>query len=457
MKKHVARFVLGLCVVLMLGHAGQVWQIPFVTALEAYLYDARLRLTMPERLISASSIVDIDEELGEVGCWPWGRNVMAELVRRRASSIRRPWLVLMSFLLNRMPVPACKCWRRLAVSSSRTIPSISEPCDLRPQLDYDQLFADTLRGYRWFWAFISPVKIRNKREFCRRRRWGHRPLPADLFPLFPGTVSAAICQNFSRWQPGGHFNPLVEPGWCLPSRANAGRVSWRVLRGALAGRSCASCWGPMSCGRARSKMTKVSNGLIYLTQGSVRIPVDEHVAALIPYRGYERSFVYISAVDVLKGRASAEQLAGRIVLVGTTAPGLMDLRATPVGGAYPGVEVHANLIAGMLDNNIKRQPGYLPAAEVFQLILIGGLLVVFLPWLSPIRAMLLAMTSLASVLAFNLWLWHSFNLVMPVAATIFLLIVLYGLNMTWQLFCRVAQQASVCRVIWTRPAAGTGR
>jgi adenylate cyclase len=43
-------------------------------------------------------------------------------------------------------------------------------------------------------------------------------------------------------------------------------------------------------------------------QGSVRIPVDEHVAALIPYRGYERSFVYISAVDVLKGRASAEQL-----------------------------------------------------------------------------------------------------------------------------------------------------
>ena len=112
----------------------------------------------------------------------------------------------------------------------------------------------------------------------------------------------------------------------------------------------------------------------------------------------------------------------------------MDLRATPVGGAYPGVEVHANLIAGMLDNNIKRQPGYLPAAEVFQLILIGGLLVVFLPLLSPIRAMLLAMTSLASVLAFNLWLWHSFNLVMPVAATIFLLIVLYGLNMTWSYF-----------------------
>ena len=73
-------------------------------------------------------------------------------------------------------------------------------------------------------------------------------------------------------------------------------------------------------------------------RGRVRIPVDEQVAALIPYRGHERSFPYLSAADVLKGRVAADQLAGRVVLVGTTAPGLMDLRATPVGGAYPGVE-----------------------------------------------------------------------------------------------------------------------
>ncbi|MEZ5701108.1 MAG: CHASE2 domain-containing protein [Burkholderiaceae bacterium] len=46
-----------------------------------------------------------------------------------------------------------------------------------------------------------------------------------------------------------------------------------------------------------------------------------------------------------------QSLANKIVLLGTTAPGLLD-RATPVGEAYPGVETHANLIASMLDGDL---------------------------------------------------------------------------------------------------------
>ena len=52
------------------------------------------------------------------------------------------------------------------------------------------------------------------------------------------------------------------------------------------------------------------------------------------------------------------------MLVGTTAPGLLDLRSTPVEPVYPGVEIHANLIAGMLDGNIKQKPPYVLGAEV---------------------------------------------------------------------------------------------
>ncbi len=438
MKKHVARFFLGaLCVVLMLGHAGQVWQIPFVTALEAYLYDARLRLTMPETLDQRVVIVDIDEKsLGEVGRWPWGRNVMAELVRRLTDQYQASVIGFDVVFAEPDASSGLQVLEAIGRQQLKDNPEYQRTVrDLRPQLDYDQLFADTLRGQPVVLGFYFSGK--------NTQQTGILPPPALAAQAFAGRAVSFVSWdgyggNLPKFQQaaagGGHFNPMVEPDGVyrrVPMLVEFHgeyyeALSLAVLRTLLGADELRP--GPLENGQRVEWLDLIA------AQGSVRIPVDEHVAALIPYRGYERSFVYISAVDVLKGRASAEQLAGRIVLVGTTAPGLMDLRATPVGGAYPGVEVHANLIAGMLDNNIKRQPGYLPAAEIFQLILIGGLLVVFLPLLSPIRAMLLAMTSLASVLAFNLWLWHSFNLVMPVAATIFLLIVLYGLNMTWSYF-----------------------
>ena len=69
-------------------------------------------------------------------------------------------------------------------------------------------------------------------------------------------------------------------------------------------------------------------------RAALRIPLDEAVASLIPYRGAQNSFTYLSAADALAGRLRPDQLKGKIVLLGTTAPGLMDLRATPVGTAY---------------------------------------------------------------------------------------------------------------------------
>ena len=82
-----------------------------------------------------------------------------------------------------------------------------------------------------------------------------------------------------------------------------------------------------------------------------RIPVDDNVATLVPYRGVQGSFQYVSATDVLNNKINPGILNNKIVLIGTTAPGLMDLRAVPVQSNYPGVEVHANMISGILDNN----------------------------------------------------------------------------------------------------------
>ena len=75
-----------------------------------------------------------------------------------------------------------------------------------------------------------------------------------------------------------------------------------------------------------------------------RIPIDADSGVLVPYRGPPHSFPYVSASDVLRDSVpDPTVLQGAIALVGTSAAGLVDLRATPIETVFPGVEVHANV------------------------------------------------------------------------------------------------------------------
>ena len=87
-----------------------------------------------------------------------------------------------------------------------------------------------------------------------------------------------------------------------------------------------------------------------------QIPVDQSSTLLVPYRGRQGSFPYVSATDVLNGVVDVEKLKDKIVIVGTSAAGLLDLRVTPVQNVYAGVEVHANILSGLLDQTIKSRP-----------------------------------------------------------------------------------------------------
>src|SRR4029453_18990313 len=88
---------------------------------------------------------------------------------------------------------------------------------------------------------------------------------------------------------------------------------------------------------------------------AVRIPLDERMAALVPYRA-QGSFRYISATEVMRGTVGTDELKDRIVIVGTSARGLVDVRATPTREDLPGVEIHASLISGALDSAMKSRP-----------------------------------------------------------------------------------------------------
>lgn len=162
---------------------------------------------------------------------------------------------------------------------------------------------------------------------------------------------------------------------------------------------------------------------------SARTDVNGQV--IVPYRGGKESYKYLSVTDVLQKKVDPLLLEGAIVLVGTSAIGLADLRATPVGTQYPGVEVHANIIHSLLAGDFPYRPEWEAGATFSLLVLIGALLSLWLPRLGPVAAILVSGSTLLLVVTSNFYLWHVFRLDLPMASTFLLVLALTLLNLAY--------------------------
>ena len=127
-------------------------------------------------------------------------------------------------------------------------------------------------------------------------------------------------------------------------------------------------------------------------------------------------------------------LNGKIVLLGTTAPGLLDLRVTPVGETYPGVETHANVISGFLDGKILVKPDYAVGFEVVILVLSGLVLALLLPLLSAPKAVVLSVAVVGALVGLNFWLYSGYGLVLPLASALVTAVTAFALNMSYGYF-----------------------
>ncbi len=165
-------------------------------------------------------------------------------------------------------------------------------------------------------------------------------------------------------------------------------------------------------------------GLEQLKLGEFPIPVDESGSSLVPYRGPFGSFPYVSAKDVINKTIEIEKLEDAIVLIGTTAPGLLDIRSTPVQNIYPGVEVHANLIAGILDGNIKNKPAYIHGFQLVSLIIIW-IVMTIVTSRPGVMLFVLSIGFLAVlIIGTAFYAWDKHHLVLPIATKLVFIAVL---------------------------------
>lgn len=114
-----------------------------------------------------------------------------------------------------------------------------------------------------------------------------------------------------------------------------------------------------------------SNGVASIQIGDRLVPLDSRGCLLLNYPGESRTFTFVSAADVLANRVPEGILQGKVALLGSTASGLMDARATPLDPIYPGVEAHATIIDNIIQQNYLWQPSWHGGAELAAVILSG--------------------------------------------------------------------------------------
>lgn len=444
-RRFLGQFGLSLLfLVLLAGHVGQLYSLYFIEKLEAALYDLKVRVFQAQTVDERVVIVDIDDKsLKEIGRWPWPRDEMAKLTRNlfeQYGVAAVGYDVVFSEPDQSSGLPVLERLAHGALADDAGF--AGNLARLRPQLDYDAKLAQALAtgpsilGY--YFNFAQPAEINGQ-------------LPAALFP----------CQEMARHG----VTPRRAAGYNANLsilQARAGGAAFYNMEADFDGVArrmpvlleyAGQCYGSLAFMATRAGMgvdvPKIIPGEKHrpamLDLDGLAVPLDAEARALVPYRA-AHAFTYVSASDVIHLREPAANLEGRIVLIGSTAPGIMDLRVTPVSKVLPGVEIHASLVSGILDGTVKWEPVGVRGLELAILVVAGLLLAASLPVISPLWAALATIFLSLVLVGGNFFAWSVWHAQSPLAVPLLAVLGLFVLNMSYGFFVEARAKAQITRL-----------
>jgi adenylate cyclase len=178
------------------------------------------------------------------------------------------------------------------------------------------------------------------------------------------------------------------------------------------------------------------NGITGLSIGDKFIPTDRYGRILVNFRGGGKTFKYISAMDIYDMNFSADEVKNSITIVGTSASGLLDIRSISFDNAYPGVEVHANVVDNILSADFLSKPSWVDGYNVIIIILLV-FIVSTLFSVIPANFVLLILPILIFVISAELYykLFNSsiaVNMIFPYLAMTFTTIVAMIINLFFE-------------------------
>ena len=398
--------------------------------LDQLIYDIRFNAALEEHSSEHKIVViDLDEKsLAAEGRWPWSRAKVAQLLEQLANYgtavvafdilFSEPERNIVSELLAQPPIQSTSTELQAQLQA------------LESSVDFDAEFAshlgdtDVVLGYSFF---------------ATDSRQGGQ-LPPSLIELTPDqqqrlvmppmlgyTANLSILQDAAI--SGGAFTTMPDQDGSLRRSPLLFRFGDQLYP-SLGLEAARLYLFEENVQLVTGQVSASTETVVGIQLGGSFIPTDAVARATVPYIGGQKSYPYLPATDVLNGRITSDVLEDSIVLIGTSAIGLKDLRTTPVGTSYPGVEVHANIIDGILSNQFPSRPDWEPGATASIMLLFGILLALLLPRLGPVWLVSLGLGSVVAVIGFNFYLWQAQQYDLPLASQVILLVLLTSLFLT---------------------------
>ena len=442
LQKRGIAFIIGTAVVAVMLFL-LVAQPRIVQRLELNVYDAFLPLAMQSEPSPVPIIIDIDEKSLEIyGQWAWPRYRIADL--------------LLALQDNGVAVTAFDIVfsERDRASPNNMRADLARERNLQfgftgipeSMLDFDQELANAvarggtvLGGYARYGGEPVSTVIPHNVGVVERNSAGAIPAASHI----PRAESVLLpLPELVKHAPVGFFNispdfdglvrrvPMLihHDGELFPTLA---------LRSLLLGLGIETivCFsGP--------------DGLEYIRAGDFTIPVDPSGRMLLAFQGPSRTYPYYSASDILQGKIDRDLLEGRIAFVGTSAPGLLDIRATPFDQLYPGVEVHATAIDNIITGNHLIMPPWGPGAQALAIALAGLLGTLAFGFAGPRIYVPLAAALVGGAIYISYWFFLQGIVVTPVY--VLLTIIVLGFTLPVLRFWQEERQKSTLRSTFSR-------
>jgi adenylate cyclase len=355
-------------------------------------------------------IVDIDDaSLRELGQWPWPRTMLAELVSKITASGALVIGFDMVFSEPDRVSPALAAQSFAGLDEATRAKLMSLPSN-------DQAFADAIRRSRVVvgQSGLRPTAIPEPDPDAPMT--GLATLGPDATPWlieFPALLRnipvlehAALGRGLFTIRPERDGIIRRVPGVMLADDKLVPSLSIEMLRLVSGGSSILVRTDP--------------GGVQALRLPGLEIPTDQNGLMWVYFARHDPA-KYVPAVDVLQGRIAPDRLRGKLVLLGTSAVGLLDLKTTPVDSAMPGVEIHAQLIEGILTKTLLAAPNVMTLAEIGLTLALGLLLIVLAPSVSIFALFLVGAVVAATSVTVSWYLFVNkqllFDLTFPLGAS----------------------------------------
>lgn len=334
----------------------QIYEPEFVhDHIESKTFDLRMNLrNMLEKQPSTEdiAIVVVDEKsIAEIGRWPWSRSVQARLIDKIASG--KPAAIGIDIMYSESE--SREADKRLADAIKRAGNVVQATAFITENSDSK---SDTAPppDYLWDAAFMEVKSVPG----IDWKGWAVHPEKVNV-PIEVIAKAATL----------GHVTNVPDMD---------GVLRWDIMYVNF-GDDCYPSL-PLQVARIASKIDQ-KDVILYggsgVQLGDRFIKTDISGRVIINYRGKEKSFQHISAVDLLNGKVSPKSLKNRIILVGTSALATFDQKVTPFSANFPGVEKNANVVHNIINNDfITKSPGF---SEVIVIIVTTLLLVILSPQL----------------------------------------------------------------------------